>query len=89
MFTTSTSSIFAITQCTKNLVWDCAMSNNSGIASTGHEQWLHNTMEETMAVSRKTKSKPNHPDMVNMKQLYPSSLCFITPALNVATAVIH
>ena len=48
MFTTSTSSGFAITPCTKNIVRDLAKSNNSGIASSGLERWLENTKEETM-----------------------------------------
>ena len=67
-FTTSTSSGFAITRCTKNVARDLAKSSNSGIASSGLERWLHNTTEETMAVCNKTRWKPNHLDMVIGKQ---------------------
>ena len=89
MFTTSTSSAFAITLCTMNTTRDLAKSNNSGIASSGLERWLHNTMEETMAVCSKTRWKPNHPDIYITKLAYSSSLCFIAPAPNVAAAVLH
>ena len=53
MFTTSTSFSFVITLCTKNVARDLAKSNNSGIASSGLERWLHNAMEETMVVCSK------------------------------------
>ena len=52
MFTTSTSSGFAIALCTKNVARDLAAI----------------VTEETMAVCSKTRWKPNHPDMVITKQ---------------------
>ena len=59
MFTTSTSSGFAITLCTKNIAQDLTKSSNSGIASSGLKRWLHNTTEETMSVAKLGGTQPS------------------------------